>query len=547
MCSYQRVNNSYSCQNSKVLNGLLKTELGFQGFVVSDWGGQHTGTASALAGLDMTMPSGNDYWGSQLVEAVRNGSVPERLLDDKATRVIAAWYHSRQDDPNLPPVGVGLPYDLLAPHEVVDARDPDDAETLPEGAIQGHVLVKNVDNALPLSKPRVLTVYGYDAKRPERNNPNTGSGGWSFGLESTTYDAVKCGFGPYGGQCPVPFPAFVNGTIVSGGGSGAVTPFYIDSPIQALESRARKEGTQLFWDLENSDNTVPGATDACLVFTNAYSSEGVDRPALRDDYSDALVKNIAGKCENTIVVIHNAGIRLVDQWIDHSNVTAVVLAQLPGQDSGEAITRILYGDVSPSGKLPYTIARNESDYGHLLAPKTESGWDRYFPQDNFTEGVFIDYRAFDENDIQPRFEFGFGLTYTTFKYSNLQIKNTVDLSSLSKVPSGRVIPGGHEDLWDTIATVSADVTNTGDVQAAEIGQLYVTIPGDGQPVRQLRGFDKVLLSPGETKSFEFELRRRDLSVWDVTTQQWTLLTGSDYDLSVGASSRQLHLNGTLSL
>ena len=95
MCSYQRVNNSYSCQNSKVLNGLLKTELGFQGFVVSDWSGQHTGTASALAGLDMTMPSGNDYWGSQLVEAVRNGSVPERLLDDKATRVIAAFSRAR--------------------------------------------------------------------------------------------------------------------------------------------------------------------------------------------------------------------------------------------------------------------------------------------------------------------------------------------------------------------------------------------------------------------------------------------------------------------
>lgn len=547
MCSYQRVNNSYSCHNSKVLNGLLKTELGFQGFVVSDWSGQHTGTASALAGLDMTMPSGDDYWGSQLVEAVRNGSVPERSLDDKATRVIAAWYYSRQDDPNLPPVAVGLPYDLLGPHEVVDARDPDDADTLLEGAIQGHVLVKNVDNALPLSKPRVLTVYGYDAKRPERNNPNIGSGDWSFGLESTTYDAVKCGFKPYAGQCSVPFPAFVNGTIVSGGGSGAVTPFYIDSPIQALESRARKEGTQLFWDLENSNSTVPGATDACLVFTNAYSSEGVDRVALRDDYSDALVKNIAGQCENTIVVIHNAGIRLVDQWIDHPNVTAVVLAQLPGQDSGEAITQILYGDVSPSGKLPYTIARNESDYGSLLAPKTASGWDRYFPQDNFTEGVFIDYRAFDENDIQPRFEFGFGLTYTTFKYSNLQIKNTVDPSNLSKLPSGRVIPGGHEDLWDTVATVIADATNTGDVQAAEAGQLYVTIPGDGQPVRQLRGFDKVLLSPGETKSFEFELRRRDLSVWDVTAQQWTLLTGSDYDLSVGASSRQLLLNGTLSL
>lgn len=225
----------------------------------------------------------------------------------------------------------------------------------------------------------------------------------------------------------------------------------------------------------------------------------------------------------------------------------MVLAHLPGQDSGEAITRILHGDVSPSGKLPYTIAQNELDYGATLKPYTPKRWDQYYPQDNFTEGVYIDYRAFDEGGIEPCFEFGFGLTYTTFEYSNLKIQNSVDPSTLSPLPIGHIIPGGHADLWDTIATVTADVTNTGNVPAAEVGQLYLTIPGEGQLIRQLRGFDKVVVRPGETETFEFELRRRDLSVWDVAAQQWRLLTGSDYHLSVGASSRKLILNGTLSL
>lgn len=546
VCSYQRLNNSYACQNSKTLNGLLKTELGFQGFVMTDWTAHRSGAASALAGLDMAMPYGSKHWGSQLVEAVRNGTVPEAHVEDMVTRILAAWYYSHQDDPSVPPVAVGLPYDHLSPHEIVDARDPDDAITLMEGAIQGHVLVKNVDKALPLTKPRTLAVYGYDAKTPEENNPINGLGDWSLGFSSHDYQTVICGFGPNGGECPY-FSPIANGTLMGGGGSGSITPFYVDSPLQALAARARQDATQLFWDVEHSTTTVPGVADACLVFINAFASEGVDRTVLRDDYSDTLVQNIASQCQNTIVVVHNAGIRLMERWIDHPNVTAVVLAHLPGQDSGEAITQILYGDVSPSGKLPYTIARHELDYGTTLEPNMPSSWDRYFPQDNFTERVYIDYRAFDESDIEPRFEFGFGLTYTTFEYSDLKIQNSVDPSTLSPLPAGHIIPGGHADLWDTVATVTANVTNTGDVPAAEIGQLYVTIPDEGQPMRQLRGFDKVAVLPGETKAFEFELRRRDLSIWDVTAQQWRLLIGSGYPLSVGASSRKLILNGTLSL
>lgn len=283
-----------------------------------------------------------------------------------------------------------------------------------------------------------------------------------------------------------------------------------------------------------------------MAIANPYG-KGADRPNIRDDFSDGIVKNVADRCSNTIVTIHNAGIRLVDQWIDHPNVTAVLFGHLPGQDSGAALVDVLFGRSSPSGKLPYTVARNESDYGTILKPvvETNSSIYRYFPQDDFTEGVFIDYRAFDRMNITPRYEFGFGLTYTTFEYSNLDIQQTSQ-ARLPAFPTGNIIPGGREDLWDVVTTVSVDVKNTGGFEAAEIAQLYVHIPDDAQPVRQLRGFDKKTVCVGDTARMNFELKRRDLSVWNVEVAEWQLLDGT-YELYVGASSRDLRLRGNLTL
>ena len=274
------------------------------------------------------------------------------------------------------------------------------------------------------------------------------------------------------------------------------------------------------------------------------------RPALRDDFSDGIVRNVSSQCNNTIVVIHNAGVRLVDQWIENPNVTAVIFAHLPGQDSGTALTEILYGDVSPSGKLPYTVARNESDYGPVLSPVADVGPNgeyTFFPQDDFDEGVYIDYRAFDAQGIEPRYEFGFGLTYTTFEYSDLSAGVVNSGSNLSAYPTEDVLPGGQADLWDVIATASATVTNTGGVAAQEVAQLYLGIPVEGQPMRQLRGFEKVMIQPGESATVEFELRRRDMSVWDVQAQRWRLALGAEYQFYVGSSSRDLPLTTTLML
>ncbi|RHZ62505.1 hypothetical protein CDV55_104438 [Aspergillus turcosus] len=515
MCSYNRVNNSYGCQNSKTLNGLLKTELGFQGYVMTDWGAQHAGIAGANAGLDMVMPN-TQTWGSNLTKAISNGTMEASRLDDMATRIIASWYQMNQDS-DFPSPGVGMPSDIYAPHQRVIGREASFKQTLLQGAIEGHVLVKNTKSALPLKSPQLLSVFGYDAKGPDALRQN---------FPWMTYNtAIQ-----------------PNHTLWVAGGSGANNAAYVDAPIDALQRQAYEDGTSVLYDLSSEDPDVDPTSDACLVFINAYATEGWDRPGLSDDSSDTLVKNVAGKCGNTIVTIHNAGIRVVGEWIDHENVTAVIFAHLPGQDSGRALVELLYGRANPSGKLPYTVAKKAEDYGPLLHPSLPETPYGLFPQSDFDEGVYIDYRAFDKANITPQFEFGFGLSYTSFDYSGLRISKPKKSSQYP--PSATIQQGGNPHLWDEIVTVSAEVKNCGGVAGAEVAQLYVGIPNG--PVRQLRGFDKVSISAGKTARVQFALTRRDLSTWDVVAQQWSLQRGT-YQVYVGRSSRDLPLTGSFTL
>ncbi|KAF5230617.1 hypothetical protein FAUST_9708 [Fusarium austroamericanum] len=327
---------------------------------------------------------------------------------------------------------------------------------------------------------------------------------------------------------------------VSGGGSASITQSYINFPYSAFQQRTMQDGTFLYWDCESQDPVYANAgSDACIVFINEFSTEGSERSTLADPWSDQLVKNVASRCPNTIVSIHNAGIRLVDQWIDHPNVTAVLLAHVPGQDSGRSLAEMIYGEQSPSGRLPYTVAKNESDYGELLMPVTADNATNYYTSANSTEGVYIDYRRFDAFNITPRYEFGFGLSYTTFEDSGLNFALTSAGANVSVLPPpGPVAEGGQESLWDIIAVVSVDVKNTGAVAASAIPRLYAGIPK--APMKQLRGFEKVLLQPGDIKKVVFSLTRRDLSTWDVNHQNWVLGKGG-YNFYVGASSRDLPL------
>ncbi|KAI2780164.1 glycoside hydrolase family 3 protein [Daldinia loculata] len=528
MCSYNRINNTYGCENSKLLNGILKTELAFDGFILLDWNAQHN-LESANAGLDMIMPGGG-FWGNNLTEAVHNGSISEDRVTDMATRILAAWYLVGQNGSNFPVPGIGMK-NLTLPHEQVDARTPESKPIILEGAIAGHVLVKNND-ALPFKKnPTMLSVYGYDATIPDTKNTDT-----LFQLGYTSSSEM--------GQAVLGTENHFNqaakgGTIVTGGRAGANGPAYIDDPLSAIQQRARVDGTWVNWDLTSPNPDVNAASDACLVFINAIATEGWDRDGLHDDFSDGLVLNVASKCLNTIVVIHAAGIRLVDQWIDHPNVTATIIAHLPGQDSGEALVQLLYGEAGFSGKLPYTLAKNESDYA-VYAPCGRGPSNTTDPQCDFTEKVYVDYRHFDENNIAPRYEFGYGLSYTTFNYSSL----SVEPLSITPEPQGSSIPSHDEALWDIVAIVNATITNSGKVSGAEVAQLYLGIPNS--PPKQLRGFEKVPLAPGESAEITFELTRRDLSVWDVVTQGWIVQAGR-YDLYVGASSRDIRLTDSIAV
>ena len=310
--------------------------------------------------------------------------------------------------------------------------------------------------------------------------------------------------------------------------------------------------------------------------------------------------------------MHTVGAVLVTEWYDNPNVTAIIWAGLPGQETGNAITDVLYGKYTPSGKLPFTMGASRSDYSAdvLYTPNNGGGP----PQQDFSEGVFIDYRGFDSKNITPIYEFGFGLSYTTFSYSNLQVSklsapayvpasgmttaaptygnsslnpasyllpsnltlvptyiypyiNSTDLRSSSNdsnygeanssyIPANAqdgspqpILPagggqGGNPGLYDALYSVTASVTNTGSIPAYEVPQLYVSLGGDEPPV-VLRGFDKLFIGPGASVEFNVQLTRRDVSEWDVASQNW-IVTNNTKTVYVGSSSRKLPLSAVLS-
>ncbi|KAJ3570985.1 hypothetical protein NPX13_g5542 [Xylaria arbuscula] len=308
MCSYNRVNNSYGCANSKTQNGLLKTELGFQGAVTSDWGALHTGFAASLAGMDMVMPN-SDLWGNELVKAVKNGSISEDRLNDMATRIIASWYQMKQDE-GFPEPGIGIAPDLTKPHQIVDARNTSSRKILLDGAIEGHVLLKNINSALPLKQPKMLSIFGYSARSPDQWNyqSNTGVGAWTFGGESAYMgrDTIA----GFAGVVDSDFTQIApNGTLFSGGGSGSVTPASVSAPFDALTQRAYDDGTALMWDFYSPEPDVAGDSDACLVIVNAFASEGFDRPGIRDDFTDGLIRHVADRSMGRSPEHHGAHIR----------------------------------------------------------------------------------------------------------------------------------------------------------------------------------------------------------------------------------------------
>lgn len=680
------MNNSYACQNSKLMNGILKDELGFQGFIQSDWLAQRSGVAAALAGLDMSMPgdglkwaNGKSLWGPELTKAVLNGSVPIDRVDDMVTRIIAAWYQVGQDSWSLPPPdGDGGPnFSSWTNDEIgkiYEGSPSDDTKGVVnkfinaqgEGenfhgnlvrkiAAEGTVLLKNDKHLLPL----------------DRN-------GWKDGENSDKSKKFRVGiFGEdarlsRNGINNCPDQSCNDGTLASGWGSGAVEYPYLIDPLSALRKAFNNESVYLTDFPENElpkEKQILEDQDLCIVFANAHAGEGylkwsgkftqsskitccllvayvsnadslfIDVRGDRNDLNlqkngDQLIQNVAKDCGkgkgDVIVVIHSVGPVIFEKFIDIPNVKAVLLANLPGQESGNSLVDILFGDINPSGRLPYTIAKKEEDYGPgskiKYLPTPAEGLS---PQQNFSEGLYIDYRHFDKQGIAPRFEFGFGLSYTTFHLSSLLISshggrsslpaprpsNTVEpptystelpdpkealfpkdfhkvekyiypyLTSTDDIHKSKILasqlqsplsdagggPGGNPDLYTTLVTVSATVTNIGLVDGDTVVQLYVSLPKDYKdketgeavdfPVRVLRGFEKLHIEAqkegpikgvkgsshgggGNRQMVKFELTRKDLSYWDVRRQNWVLPTEGEFELAVGFSSRDLPLKGT---
>ncbi|KAI5795683.1 glycoside hydrolase family 3 protein [Geopyxis carbonaria] len=597
MCSYNQVNNTYACGNSQTLNHLLKDELGFQGFVQSDWFAQRRGLDDVLAGLDMNMPgnifqhdagTGYTLFGGNLTAAVMNSSIPLSRLDDMATRVVAAWYQMGQDDPEkFPAEGPNFSswtddetgYLHWAANEgpqgtvnkYVDVQ-ADHWTTARQIAVEGTVLVKNT-GLLPLRPDAYaeqnIGLYGEDAGADDQK-----------GFPNFCKDR----------GCNV-------GSLGSGWGSGAVEYPHFHTPQAAL--RRAFNGSAVTAITDNA--ALPAIAESarnqsvCIAFVNSDAGEGYitdpttgvagDRADLyAQKGGDALVLAVADHCRATVVVVHAVGPVVLERWISHPSVAAVLLAHLPGQESGEALAALLTGAVNPSGKLPYTVGKSLSSYGPggqiMYTPNART------PQQTFEEGREVDYRYFDANNITPRFAFGFGLSYTTFAVSDAAVVALAEKSPFppprpemlapprveSKLPAmkdvlfpqllkrlrGYIYPylssaaaaapavplpppreydtprepspagggeGGHPALWEPMARVTATVRNTGKMAGAEVVQVYVDVGPAGDSVRTLRGFEKVFLEAGEERQVVVVLKRRDVSYWDTEAGNWRVPEG----------------------
>jgi beta-glucosidase len=545
MCSYNRLNQTYACENSKILNGLLKGELGFQGYVVSDWGATHSGLPAITAGLDMDMPgtirgSTASYFGMNITQAVQNGSLPESRLDDMVLRVMTPYYFLQQNSGyptidassaqlnNYNPANSNYTWDLSG-EKSRDVRDGN-AQLIRKLGAEATVLLKNT-GSLPLKSPKNIAVFGNDA-------PEVTTGLYNQAVYR--YSASE---------------GFDIGTLAVGGGSGAGRFTYLVSPLDAIKTRAQQDGALVQYITSNDYNAFQASKiypppEVCVVFLKTWVTEGYDRAKYEADWnSTGLVNSVTSVCNNTVVVTHSGGINTMP-WADNDNITAILAAHFPGQESGNSIVDVLYGDVNPSGRLPYTIAMNGSDYNTQIINITNTNdTDPNAWQDNFEERLMIDYRYFDSANVTPMYEFGFGLSYTTFEMG--QILQVEGDSGLPQYPEAAdTEPGGNPNLFTTVATVTAQVTNNGTVAGATVPQLYVSLPQDGvpdgTPVKTLHGFEKVTLQPGETQSVQFTLTRRDVSYWDTNAQDWAIPEGA-IQVMVGFSSRDLPVHASMTL
>jgi beta-glucosidase len=466
MCAYSNVNNEPSCQNPDILNKGLYQQAGFTGFVTSDWGAIHSTVESANAGLTVEMPGGY-YYADYLIQAVQDGQVTQATLDTMVSRVLTQMFRFGLFD--------------KAPSGSTSAivTTPAHAQVALRGDEEGTVLLKN-NGLLPLNASQLssVAVIGQDA-------------------------------GP--------------GAQTIGGGSGTVTSPGTYTPIIGIQDRLAGTNTKVTYN-DGTDTgsaaALAGSSDVAVVFaSDNYGHEEADNTSLNlPGNQDALIEAVAAANPHTIVVLNDNSAILMP-WLNQ--VAGVFEGFYDGQVWGQAIAALLFGDANPSGHLPVTFPTSLSQ----VPASTTAQWPGQNGTVQYSEGLDVGYRWYDAKNVAPLFPFGYGLSYTTFSFSNLHV------GAMS----------GNQ------ATVTATVTNTGSRAGAEVAQLYVGDPGAaGEPPHQLKGFQRISLAPGASGTVTFTLTPRDLAAWDTGAGKWTAAAGG-YQILVGDSSRNLPLSGTLTL
>jgi beta-glucosidase len=486
MCSYNKVNGDWACENDWLLNHVLKENWHFPGFVVSDWDGTHSTIKAAMAGLDVQMP-GDEYFGEALKRAVNSAQIPQRRLDDMVHRVLRSMFVAGVID--FPP----------SPRSVVDPfRGQEDARRIAEESI---VLLKN-DGTLPLKVGSLgsIAVIGAHA------DVGILSGGGSAQVDAPGGNAISPGTPTQWGEA-VYFPS---------------------PPLRYLREHAPNArvrfdpGTSLA-----SAALLAKSSEVAVVFADQYMSESGDAPSLSlPGRQNELIATVAAANPRTIVILISGG-PVAMPWIDQ--VAGVMEAWYPGIAGGQAIADLIFGDVVPSAKLPITFPRSELDLPHPLIfgdlGSAKDASDGHWSADNlvrqslaadYTEGVRFGYKWFDSEGKRPLFPFGYGLSYTQFKYSSLHI----DAGS---------------------RTVSFTVQNTGRRNGAEIAEIYVKLPKiSGERFRRLAAWKRVVLDAGEQKAVTVSLEPLTLASFDERRDQWVWPSGK-YLVFVGGSSRDLPL------
>lgn len=469
MCSYNRINGVYASENERLLTDILRAEWGFDGYVMSDWGAVNDRVKGLEAGLELEMPSSGGVNDARIVEAVRSGELAEEVLDRAVERILRITQRCLENkrEPHA--------YDKDAQHRLARRIETECA-----------VLLKNEEAILPLSPNKKVAFIGKFAQTPRFQ------GGGSSHINATrtpgALDAVR-------DVCAVSYA------------QGYVTDRDETDPellAQAVDAARKAEVAVVFAGLPD-----------------VFESEGYDRRHLSmPDCQNRLIAEIAKVQPNVVVVLHN-GSPVEMPWLD--DVKGVLELYLGGQAVGEAAVDLLFGRANPSGKLAETFPRKLADNPSYL----------FFPGEKdvseYREGLFVGYRYYDAKQMEVLFPFGFGLSYTTFDYSNLRLS--------------------ADEIDDTqTLTVTVSVKNTGAVEGSEAVQLYVHDCECSviRPIKELKGFAKVRLKPGEQKDVSFVLDKRSFAFYHTGIGDWYAEDGV-FDLLVGRSSRDIVLSAPVTV